>query len=99
MEVDFGSFREAWDAVVRTLALQFATSAGVAVTIEEVEARDHFLRSFGLDSRDFNERDYTMPSLSMRVEYLEQTFLKFTKNVDWIDKQENLGLRRGVEAG
>ncbi|KAH8743359.1 hypothetical protein BGZ57DRAFT_779283, partial [Hyaloscypha finlandica] len=95
MKVDFDSFKNAWEDVMLTLALQFATSASVAVTIED-EARDHILRSFGLDSRDFNKSAYTMPSLSVRVEYLEQTFLKFTKNVDWIDEQENLGLRRGV---
>ena len=97
VKVDFDSFRKAWDDVMLTLALQFATSAGVAVTIED-EARDHILRSFGLDSRDFNKSAYTMASLSVRVEYLEQTFLKYTKNVDWIDEKENLGLRRGVEA-
>ena len=94
VKADFDSFRGAWDAVVRTLALQFATSAGVAVTIEDGDVRDHFLRSFGLDSRNFNEREYTMASLTVRVEYLEETFLKYTENVDWIDKEENLGLGR-----
>jgi len=43
VKVDFDSFKKAWDDVMLTLALQLATSAGVAMTIED-EARDHILR-------------------------------------------------------
>ena len=35
VKVDLNSFRKAWDGVMLTLALQLATSGGVAMTIED----------------------------------------------------------------
>jgi len=97
VKVDFDGFRRAWDTVARTLALQFAASMGINLTIQDENVRESFLRTFGLDSNDFNETDYIMAGLSMHVDNLEKTFVTFTKNMDWIDKHEDLGLDRGVE--
>ncbi|WXC48029.1 hypothetical protein QX201_007744 [Fusarium graminearum] len=95
---DFESFRRALKTVMRILALQFATSAGINSTIKDEHIRDDFLRRFGLDSRDINNEQYIMASLCMDVKCLDQAFRTFTENVDWIDEHEGLGLMRGVEA-
>ncbi|CEF86005.1 unnamed protein product [Fusarium graminearum] len=95
---DFESFRRALKTVMRILALQFATSAGINSTIKDEHIRDDFLRRFGLDSRDINNEQYIKASLCMDVKCLDQAFRTFTENVDWIDEHEGLGLMRGVEA-
>ncbi|KAJ3539357.1 hypothetical protein NM208_g5522 [Fusarium decemcellulare] len=100
VKTDFDSFRRAWDTVARTLALQFAASMGIDLTTQNMneDLRDNFLRRFGLDSHDFSEEEYIMAGLRMHVKHLDQTFQTLTENLEWIDRYEDLGLRRGVEA-
>lgn len=98
MAVDYASFSAAYNTVTRTLALQFATSLGADMSIQDPVLRNEMLRKLGIDLGDVNETQYTMAKLGMDVENLDKTFKKFIENMEWLDKRENLRLNSGVEA-